>query len=348
MQALRVLAQVARLLAALTIAGSAAAQTPAPTMSADLLRPHLIRLADGRRLNFHCIGRGAPTVVFEQGGEGMIYNWAKVQPATSAMTRTCFYDRAGFGWSDPAPGAVTARAVTDDLHELLRRGDIKGPIVLVGHSIGGFYATMYADRFSDDVAGLVLVEPGFAGQNLGTAPDRRTVEQASMRQGEGALLRCAESARTRRLTQADVAASHCAPLPPSGASPAVARYAWHAVGRAAWYEAEFSQSVNFFSGDGKLSVSQQEEQDARRDFGAMPLIVLSAEHAPSDSWRTPEEARAYAERWRAGHAALAARSSVGRHEVVAGAGHFIQLDRPDAVIAAVRETIEAVRAESQQ
>jgi pimeloyl-ACP methyl ester carboxylesterase len=329
----------------LVVGAGASAEASAPGISPELLRPHLVRLHDGRRMNFHCIGSGSPAVVFEQGGEGMVYNWAKVQPAASAMIRACFYDRAGFGWSDPPNTPVTARSVTDDLHELLKRERIGGPIVLVGHSIGGFYATMYADRFPEEVAGLVLLEPGFSGQGSGVSAGRAAVEQANIRRGEGDLLRCAELARTMKPSADDLVRSHCAVFPPDASGPDVLTYASHSLSGPAWYEAEHSQSVNFFSGDEDLSISQREEHDAMRSFDAMPLIVLSAENPPTEGWQTPQEAQIAGARWRAGHEALASRSSVGLHEIVPGSGHFIQLDKPDAVIAAVRDVIAKVRAD---
>jgi pimeloyl-ACP methyl ester carboxylesterase len=314
-------------------------------MRADLLEPHLVEIEPGRRLNLRCAGAGSPTVVFEQGGEGMIFNWDRVQPAVEAMTRTCVYDRGGFGWSDPPRYPVTAISVTEDLHALVSRGGIPGPIILVGHSIGGFYATMYADRFFDEVAGLVLVDPGFSGQQSGMRGARRDVEQANLRSGEGGLLRCAELARAGRLTAGTLRTEGCYPAPSPDRGDAARRYALHAVTRPHWYLAEHSQSVSYISSDEKLSVSQQQELDARRSFETLPMRVLSAERFASDPWRTDEENRTAQTIWLAGHADLAKRSSRGRHEVIGQTGHFIQRDRPEAVIQAIADVIAQARSD---
>ena len=312
-------------------------------MDASLLTPHRVKLADGRRVNVSCAGRGSPTVVFAQGGEGMIFNWAKVQPAITALTRTCFYDRGGFGWSDPPRYPVTAISVTDELHDVLKAAAIRGRLVLVGHSIGGFYATVYADRFPNSVAGMVLVDPGFAGQSSGADGERGLIEQGNIRRGEGDLVRCAELGRRGRLTAANLVANRCFALPSDAQGPAAA-YALHAITGPHWYEAEESQSVNYFSADAALSVSHQQERDAARSFSDMPLVVLSRDVWVDAPWRTETEARTYRDRWRAGHAALAARSSRGRFLIVEGSDHFIQKDKPEAVIAAIREVVTAVRA----
>lgn len=317
------------LLFALALAPAAPA-APSTGLAADLLQPHLVRLKDGRRINVHCVGQGSPTVVFEQGGEGMIFNWAKVQPAITALTRTCFYDRGGFGWSDPPRYPVTALSVTDDLAEVLTRAGIKAPVVLVGHSIGGFYATVFADRFASRVAGLVLVDPGFAGQDISPTINDR----AANRYGEGDLVRCGALARAGKLTSDNLAANRCFALPPDATTTEARRYALNAITGPHWYEAEHSQSVNYFTSDSRLSVSHQQARDAVRPLGALPLIVLSRDTLEGAVWRTAAENQEGLVRWRAGHADLAARLTRGRMDIVQGAGHFIQKDQPEAVIAA--------------
>jgi pimeloyl-ACP methyl ester carboxylesterase len=327
-------------LALLGLSSTAWAQAKPAAMPAELVQPHLVDIGGGRRLNFHCIGSGSPTIVFSQGGDGMISNWAKVQPAASALTRTCFYDRAGFGYSDPPDKPVTALSETDDLHALLRRAGIKGAVVLVGHSIGGFYATMYADRFPREVAGLVLVDPGFSGQQMHLTPER---EQAYIRRGEGYLVACAALAREGRLTQANLAENRCFPLP-RNSTPQEVPYILHAIVRPYWYEAEESQSVNYFSGDDGPSVSHRQETEASHAFGDMPMVVLSADHFEGDDWQTEAEKQASGKHWRAGHQKLATRSSRGRWTIVPNSDHYIQKTQPRAVIDAIDDVVRAVRA----
>lgn len=52
---------------------------------------------------------------------------------------------------------------------------------------------------------------------------------------------------------------------------------------------------------------------------------------------------AYEATWQSMQGELAALSSRGRHVVVEGSGHNIHHDRPDAVIAAIREVVEMAR-----
>lgn len=90
----------------------------------------------GHRLHLYCVGSGSPTVILESGlGEASAY-WGWISTAVAGDTTVCAYDRAGRGWSDPAAVAQDGIAVARDLHILLDRGHVTGPLVLVGHSSG--------------------------------------------------------------------------------------------------------------------------------------------------------------------------------------------------------------------
>jgi pimeloyl-ACP methyl ester carboxylesterase len=111
----------------------------------------------GHRLHLDCTGSGGPTVVLLSGLGGSSASWARIAPAVADTTRVCAYDRAGQGWSDAA-APQNGVAAAADLHTLLARAGEQGPYVLVGHSIGGDYAMTYADRYPEQVAGMVLLD----------------------------------------------------------------------------------------------------------------------------------------------------------------------------------------------
>ena len=117
----------------------------------------LIAVGD-HQLHLHCVGKGAPTVVLEGPAAGMSMGWWWVQDDVAKTTRVCSYDRAGLGWSEAGDGGYRAARVPDELHTLLERAGERGPFVIVGHELGASFARMYASRFRDQTAALVLVD----------------------------------------------------------------------------------------------------------------------------------------------------------------------------------------------
>lgn len=122
----------------------------------------------GHRLHLNCSGSGTPTVILESGlGETGDY-WGWISRAVARDTRVCTYDRAGRGWSDPAGAPQDGVEVARDLHTLLDRGLVRGSLVLVGHSTGAQYVRIFAGRYPEQVAGMVLLDgqPAEALENL--------------------------------------------------------------------------------------------------------------------------------------------------------------------------------------
>jgi pimeloyl-ACP methyl ester carboxylesterase len=123
----------------------------------------------GYRLHLYCTGNptdGSPTVILEQGLGGSSPAWALIQPEVAKVTRVCAYDRAGLGWSDPAPNGTPrdGQQVAVELHTLLQKADIPGPYVMVGHSFGGLYTLVFAHQYPKNVVGVVLLDSSHPDQ----------------------------------------------------------------------------------------------------------------------------------------------------------------------------------------
>src|SRR5215217_3428463 len=95
------------------------------------------------------------------GAGGSLLDWGPVQPGVAKFSRVCTYDRGGAGWSEPGTQPRTSQQFVKELHALLNNAGIEGPYVLVGHSLGGNNVQLYASRYPDEVAGMVLVDPQF-------------------------------------------------------------------------------------------------------------------------------------------------------------------------------------------
>ena len=139
----------------------------------------LVDIGGGREMYMECQGKGSPTVVFVSGGSDRAETWSKtldpskqaVLPAIAETNRVCAYDRPGTivatgegaedfepSRSDPVPQPTTLQEGVDDLHALLSASGERGPYVVVGHSLGGAIAKLYASEYPQDVSGLVLID----------------------------------------------------------------------------------------------------------------------------------------------------------------------------------------------
>ena len=121
--------------------------------------PQIGRSVDigGRTLNIYCSGEGGPSVVFDTFGHMSGYSWSAVQSEVAKFTRACWYDRAAYGWSDPAPMPRTFRSVASDLHALLHAAAVPGPYVLVGGGDAASHIRVYHGMYPGEVAGVVMV-----------------------------------------------------------------------------------------------------------------------------------------------------------------------------------------------
>jgi pimeloyl-ACP methyl ester carboxylesterase len=295
----------------------------------------LVRLPDGRRINVLCMGHGSPTVLLESGYRGASGAWYKVQPQIARFTRACAYDRAGYGRSDPGPTPRDGAAVAGDLDAALRTAKIDGPFVMVGHSAGGLYVRLFSDLRPKDVAGMVLVDPSVEHQDQkfaavfgpgqgGVGPLRALAE------------RCYQAAETGLLPSTEKQLQPCTPKSKRDRTDR------------AWKEAvaEASQPSLWLTAISELDTlwtSTSDELDqGRASYGAMPLVVLTADGTYADD--TPAVREAADALWRELHQAIAARSSRGQERLVTGSSHNMMLDRPDAVVQAVREVVDQTRA----
>src|SRR5918998_2761500 len=134
-------------------------------------------------LHINCVGEGSPTVILEAASGAMSAHWVRVQQQVAQTTRVCTYDRAGLGWSEPGPEPRDAKQISGELHTLLANAaGTEGPYVVVGHSYGGLYARMYAARYSDEVAGVVLVDSSHPEQ-FTRSPEGRAMYEQTRRLG---------------------------------------------------------------------------------------------------------------------------------------------------------------------
>lgn len=115
-------------------------------------------------LHIYCRGKGGPSVIIDTGLGSLALEWYDIQGMLARYVQTCIYDRAGYGWSFPGPQPRTSSQIVDELNLLLKAAGITGPYVLVGHSFGGYNMQLFASRYPEQTAGLVLVDSSHVDQ----------------------------------------------------------------------------------------------------------------------------------------------------------------------------------------
>jgi pimeloyl-ACP methyl ester carboxylesterase len=286
------------------------------------------RLVDvgGRRLHLRLAGDApGPTIVIEQGAGSPSWFWWGVQDELARFAPVVTYDRAGYGWSDPAPGPRSLRQRSDELHELLVRAGVPGPYVLVGHSYGGPLISLFARDYPCDVAGLVFADAPDMAEVLG--PDYRSVTRQAHAPYLAAMTVATRFGLVRlmgRLSRRGNPLTAGLPAHARAAAKATLRVSAWAAGR-----------------DDLNSLWTMPAQDRRPlgpgALGARPVAVLS--HGQPFPGAFARLERGFA----AGQARLCALSSDTLHVSLPQAGHLVQIDAPAAVCEAILRVHAAAR-----
>lgn len=162
----KILAGIAVVLAALG-AASTTYQRLAERRDARRFPPpgELIEIG-GRRLHVFRSGTGGPAVIVLPSLSTPADEWVRVQRALADATDATLVlvDRGGVGWSDPAPWPRTISAMADEVGALINALGITGPVILIGHSVGGLIARLFAARNRERVARLILVDSSHEDQ----------------------------------------------------------------------------------------------------------------------------------------------------------------------------------------
>ncbi|WP_080507895.1 alpha/beta fold hydrolase [Bryobacter aggregatus] len=292
----------------------------------------------GRSLHIQKQGAGPATVVLEAGIAASSLSWRLVDAEIAKFATVYSYDRAGLGWSPYNDRPKIARDLIEEMRLVLTAAQVPTPRIVVGHSFGGMLMRMYASMYPEEVAGVVLV-------------DALTAEEWFP----------LDSRRTRILQRATQLSRRGIWLAERG----IVRFALHSVERGSWM---IPSILSKLSGAGRMNVPQKISgqiqklpPDVRRqvrahwsratsfrtmseylanlpascaqaqlcpDLGGTPLIVLAAEQG--DDGNQGRQAK------------LAKLSRRGDFRVVPGAGHWILLDKPQAVIEAVHDLVIAL------
>lgn len=172
-------------------------------MSSSAASTNLVSIG-GRRLHMASFGQGTPSVIVEAGlGDAVVESgsWDTVLQEVAKTTRVCIYDRAGLGKSDGVANPTrTCADFASDLRLLLIHAKVPPPYIMVGHSIGGCVVRIYASKFPDEVAGIVLVDsfnPDLWSGMLGLMPPESPQEPDAITETRALLRKRADHVNAR-------------------------------------------------------------------------------------------------------------------------------------------------------
>lgn len=263
------------------------------------------RLIDiaGHRLHLWCSGDGAPVVILDAGLGGTSAGWGFVQPDVARFTRVCSYDRAGMGYSETGPTPRTARRIANDLAELLARGGIAGPVVLVGESIAGFNVRMFASDHPARAAGLVLV-------------DASHEDDAHDVPGMARFVPLLSTIGVFRLLGISFG------QPVESLAPSVRPIARATMFRASGYRAAADEIMH-------IRETVSEVRSSRRRL-TIPVLVVTGARGADENWRRLQQD-------------LASLSGRGCLITARQSGHVVAIDEPKVIVDAIRTVVETAR-----
>lgn len=280
--------------------------------------PGVLIDVNGHAMHLYCVGTGGPTVVLESGLGETLLNWSRVQGGTAVFTRTCAYDRAGFGWSEPVDDPVFSPQVAENLHTLLQNADEHGPYLLVGHSAGGIHVRNFAHQYPDEVAGLILVDSAHDNQR-GENPD----------EGKSPLIALCRTIAPFGIVRAFKLAEGGA-----DANPHLTDEQRHTL-ITLTNQTHYCHAMS----NEETAADTDMSQPHLKPLGDLPLTVLTATQTVN---RLADELPAELvtqlnELWTANQLELVALSTNSTHILATESAHYIQYDQPELIVDAIQQ-----------
>jgi pimeloyl-ACP methyl ester carboxylesterase len=301
----------------------------------------LVKLA-GRTVHVQQLGRGVPAIVLEAGIAASSLSWSVLQPQLAALAATYSYDRAGLGWSTATSRKCRVSRMAEDLHRWIDAMQVPRPYVLAGHSYAAYILRMYTQRFPDEVAGVVLIDPLTPEEWIKpSGPQRWQIRRAVWFSRAGAVLGALGVIRfCLWLLQRgnNVAPRHVLGAFGANAKDTVERILGELAKlppetvrliRERWCRPKFLLTMARYIQTLPACAAEVSGCDIPAHI---PVTVISGAHQPRVRM--------------AEHKAIAARSAHGRHLVAANSAHWIHLDQPELIVEAFRAMVEEMKAES--
>jgi pimeloyl-ACP methyl ester carboxylesterase len=109
-------------------------------------------------LEYIVSGKGAATIVLLNGAGVTLEGWRALYPAIEQIGTVFAWNRFGVRGSDAPRLAQSGAVVIASVRELLAYAGLAAPYVLVGHSLGGLYANLFARLYPQEVSAVLFLE----------------------------------------------------------------------------------------------------------------------------------------------------------------------------------------------
>jgi len=295
-----------------------------------LIYPPPGKLVDAGGYNLHLVkkGSGFPTIVFETGSGETSLSWRQIPDELSQDATVVVYDRGGYAWSEQAPSERSGENIVKELYTALQNEGLKGPYVMVGHSLGGMYARLFAQTYPDQVAGLVLVD---------ARPENDESESKSILQEENFVgnppvfvMKLLKNSGAMRIFKNSLL---------EGLVPREDRDVFvNVIATSSFFEAK----------DEEGSLAYVTEDSIRGQWlGKLPVRIITRGVAPDYASAGISEAGGHKLEaiWQAGQQEMLEISSDSEQIMAEASGHMIIHDQPELVVDIIRELLAALPSE---
>ncbi|MGI2328379.1 alpha/beta hydrolase [Planococcus sp. YIM B11945] len=284
--------------------------------------------AGGFKLHLHKQGEGKPTILFETGSGMASSSWGDLPKELSRYGTVVTYDRGGYAWSEEPTTERTGDNIIQEFYTALKNEEIDGPYILVGHSLGGMYARLFAQTYPDEVEGIVLLDSRPENYSKETKP---FLIEAGL---DPVLINSPSATMSTLLKRVGVIR-----LMKNSILPDLSEK-----------EQDFALNVEL-----QPKFFQAQEQELRnrtrlensirgQTLGEIPLTVITR-GIPTDTTAlgiSPENSRQMEAIWQEQQKQQLTLSTDSKLIVAEKSGHFIAEDEPDLVFNAIKEQIEKI------
>jgi pimeloyl-ACP methyl ester carboxylesterase len=293
----------------------------------DADRSIVVTTADGVPLAVREVGpQHAPlTVVFAHGfclRMGAFYfQRARLTEQWGSQVRTVFYDQRGHGQSgEAAPESYTVEQLGKDLDAVLTVMAPRGPVVLVGHSMGGMtvlsHARQFPQRYPTRVVGAAMIAS--AAEGVSRSPLGEILKNPALEAARFAGRRAPKTLHRARGAASSVIGPilRAASYGDEEISPSVVAFSERMM-----HDTPIATLLEFLH-----ALEVHDETAGLPALAKVPTLIACGER---DLLTPVEHSRQ-----------MAARLPNAELVVVGGAGHLVQLEEPEAINEALVRLVE--------